>query len=107
MRAGLTLAATTLVASPAFAANEEWPDGPNKEFFRADCNGPMHRLGHPNAAAASRYSTTGWRVSCAHASDGIGSIEPDGVAPAAAALPAAVNRAINQSGAGASGTSCG
>ena len=34
MRAGLALAATTLVASPAFAANEEWPDGPNKEFFR-------------------------------------------------------------------------
>jgi len=30
MRAGLALAATTLVASPAFAANEEWPDGPNK-----------------------------------------------------------------------------
>ena len=51
MRAGLTLAATTLVASPAFAANEEWPDGPNKEFFRADCNGPMHRLGHPNSSA--------------------------------------------------------
>ena len=35
MRAGLTLAATTLVASPAFAANEEWPSGPKNEFFRA------------------------------------------------------------------------
>jgi hypothetical protein len=35
MRAGLALAATTLVASPAFAANEEWPGGPKNEFFRA------------------------------------------------------------------------
>jgi hypothetical protein len=35
MRAGLALAATTLVASPVFAANEEWPSGPKNEFFRA------------------------------------------------------------------------
>jgi hypothetical protein len=35
MRAGLALAATTLVASPTFAANEEWSDGPKNEFFRA------------------------------------------------------------------------
>ena len=33
MRAELALAATTLIASPAFAGSEEWPDGP-KEFFR-------------------------------------------------------------------------
>jgi hypothetical protein len=34
MRAELALAATTLIASPAFAGSEEWPDGPKKEFFR-------------------------------------------------------------------------
>ena len=50
MRAGLALAATTLVASPAFAANEEWPDGPNKEFFRG-LQRPDDRLGHPNSSA--------------------------------------------------------
>ena len=33
MRAGLALAATTLVASPAFAANEEWPGWPEKRIF--------------------------------------------------------------------------
>ena len=50
MRAELALAVTTLIASPAFAGSEEWPDGPNKEFF-ADCNGQMHRLGPPNSSA--------------------------------------------------------
>ena len=34
MRAELALAVTTLIASPAFAGSEEWPDGPKKEFFR-------------------------------------------------------------------------
>ena len=33
MRAGLALAATVLVVSPAFAANEEWPGGRKTNSF--------------------------------------------------------------------------
>ena len=33
MRAGLALAVTTLIASPAFTANEEWPGWPEKRIL--------------------------------------------------------------------------
>ena len=57
MRAGLALAATTLVASPVFAANEEWPSGPKNEFFRA----LGKRMGQRTDASKPRQPWTGRR----------------------------------------------